>query len=129
MIPRKIYIDIHAPKDVKVHVTIHPYEQRECFNPLMQAIEEITQVSRRTILSQNNTRRVQELRYMVYVLLKDNSELTLKELGTIFKREHSTIVAGMKRIKTLMEVHEDTLDLFNNIQKKFKRLWQQDRKG
>ena len=57
-------------------------------------------VSVKAIMSPNQERRVAHARFAAYVALRDRG-LSLPQIGHFFKRDHTTVLHGLRRAKEL----------------------------
>lgn len=60
-------------------------------------------------------RRIVECRYMIYLLLRRFSGKTLKGIGAIAHRDHSSIISGIRRIKSLSMTDHETYDRLKSV--------------
>lgn len=60
-------------------------------------------------------------RYYAILLIKQNTKLTLKEIGKLFSgRDHSTVINSLKTIKNFIENYKEFTDEFENLKIFFK---------
>lgn len=86
----------------------------------------ITEFSQKTltpvedILGRSRLRRVAEVRELYWYLLSLKG-FTIMEIARLNKREHGAIISGIRRIKGLLEVKDETITRLYNLTKDIKR--------
>lgn len=74
----------------------------KCFDPFLPVIQK----EKVKLSSQKRTRTISELRYMFYRISRSMG-YTLKEIGNeVHKRDHTTVIHGLKMFKTLYQIDD-----------------------
>jgi chromosomal replication initiation ATPase DnaA len=70
---------------------------------IIEAVSQGLRVSKDTLLGPSRKREVSEARFICFgMILLANPNMTLKELGKLFSRDHSTIIYGREVYNTLV---------------------------
>lgn len=85
---------------------------------IVQVFEDHFNLSFQKILNRNNTRPLPYIRQLLITFLKKKTHMSLKDVGRLMQRDHSTVVHSMSVIQSLMDVYPDILDEVNEINKK-----------
>ena len=70
----------------------------------IQCVSEATGVAVARILNRARPECVALARFMFYTILRRNTALTVEHIGALLKKNHTTVVHGLKRAKDLLEV-------------------------
>lgn len=55
------------------------------------------------------------IRFMIFYLLKQNTEMKLKEIGKLFNKDHTTVINGCKKHEAYYETEEEYHDDYNKL--------------
>lgn len=83
---------------------------------LIQEICRQLNVDEITLKSKSKKREIVIVRQAIFFLLRKNTTLTLKQIGKVFNRDHTTVIAGIKKIIDNMR-YEDVSKVVNKIDK------------
>lgn len=62
------------------------------------------------IVGKTRKREIVEARHIAMTLIKNNTSLSLKAIGLLFgKRDHSTVINSVRKVKELIEVNDRVL--------------------
>lgn len=73
-------------------------------NAVIEATAKAGDVTKNQLIGKSRWEPLPELRYMAYTIIKDkNPKCTLKDIGEMFTRDHSSIVHGLKTFARLWQ--------------------------
>jgi chromosomal replication initiator protein len=76
-------------------------------NEIVNEVCEVFKVDKRDLLSTTRKRDVVEARYIaITLILNANPEMTLKEVGDIFNRDHSTVIYARETYNKLIALEK-----------------------
>ncbi len=90
---------------------------------IINIVAEQMYISSNSIMGQNRTRIVVDSRFIVILLIKEvYPDYTLKDIGRILKRDHTTILYAMKTAKDLLEFNTEFKAKYNKCINKLKEI-------
>jgi chromosomal replication initiation ATPase DnaA len=72
-------------------------------------------ISHREIVSPTRSRRLTQARNICYALIREHSYTTLKETGSYFKRDHTTVIHGLNIHDNDMKLTDGYAELYEQI--------------
>lgn len=88
---------------------------------IFNAVSETYGVSAEEIKSANRSANISQARNICMYIIKTVTGITLKEVGTYFGKDHSTVLHSVKRIEAAMETDRDLKNTVNNIVRECKQ--------
>ena len=84
---------------------------------IMETVSEYYDVSLKAIIGKNRSRKNVLARHVAFYLMRQNTKLTLIEIGVILgNRDHTTVIHGVKMVNNyITHPYDDTIkkDVFN----------------
>lgn len=103
---------------VKVFIIVEP-EFTPLIKDIIYACAEEYKVSTARLISYERTAPLPDARNTAFLLIKKHAKITLEKIGSIFgARDHSTIIAGIKTAKNLIDSNPAFKSHYENILKK-----------
>lgn len=59
---------------------------------------------------------VVEARHFIFLFMRANTTLSLKAIGQRYNRDHTTVMAGIDRIRDLMDTENETRKKYNALE-------------
>ncbi len=84
-------------------------------------IEEEKVMSRRAVGGRSRMRKIVEVRELAVWLMRKEAEMKTEDIGKEIKRDHSTVVVMLKKIKNMMEIYKDYRKEMEEELKKYKQ--------
>lgn len=56
----------------------------------------------------NRSKELVDARHVVFYILRRNTNITLKEAGLLFNRDHTTVIHGLEKLSDLMDTEPNT---------------------
>lgn len=88
---------------------------------IFNAVSESYGVSAEEIKSSSRSANISQARNICMYIIKTVTGITLKEVGTYFGKDHSTVLHSVKRIEAAMETDMDLKNTVNNIVRECKQ--------
>lgn len=113
-----IQVNVYCPEGIEVLINVIKLEKGIVMTDvdiLFDAIEQVTGISKRKIEGSLNTIPVREVRWMAYLVLRDIIGLGPTDIGKLFNKDHSVVIWGINRIKSLMSVYHETFATYESI--------------
>ena len=73
--------------------------QREFIRSILDQVCEVFEIPVQTLLSRDRTPEVASARQAAMYLVRTYTDLSSVEIGRLFRRDHSTVLAGVRRVK------------------------------
>ena len=87
------------------------------FQRIMMSVADAMQVSTRLMMTKSRQRELVQARNMCMYIMQTYFNMTLKEIGKVFNRDHTTVIHGIKMFKQDREV----LEAYNTIYEEVKK--------
>lgn len=87
----------------------HPTELLPYLKPLevVRVVSDITRVDVKSILGKNRIRESVEARHVsMYLIRKYCTSMSLKQIGNVFFRDHTTVIHSIENVKTKLEIED-----------------------
>lgn len=113
-----IQVNVYCPEGIEVMINIIKIEKgtfKTEVDILFDAIEAITGYNKRKLEGAINTIPVREARWMCYLALRDIIGMGPSDIGKVFNKDHSVVIWGINRIKSLMSVYPETFKTYELI--------------
>jgi len=69
----------------------------------LEVVAEWFDISIKDILGYRRSRNIVNARSVVAFILRNNTSMSLQEIGTLINRDHSSVIQAVRRIKTLVD--------------------------
>lgn len=69
----------------------------------LEVVAEWFDISIKDILGYRRSRNIVNARSVVAFILRNNTSMSLPEIGTLINRDHSSVIHAVRRIKTLVD--------------------------
>ena len=69
----------------------------------LEVVAEWFDISIKDILGYRRSRNIVNARSVVAFILRNNTSMSLLEIGTLINRDHSSVIHAVRRIKTLVD--------------------------
>lgn len=79
---------------------------RRIFEFVVDEVSVLTDVSVAEILGRRRTARIASARLLAYWVLSRHADLSYSAIGRLFDRDHSTILAGVRRHEAILRTDE-----------------------
>ncbi|MDR2400625.1 MAG: chromosomal replication initiator protein DnaA [Deferribacteraceae bacterium] len=108
----------------KEHILQVLKEQRilkttELFTPttdaLINAVTQIFNAKKGDLYSQKRTKNIAHIRQITMYLLRDKLSLSLKEIGSLFNKDHSTVSYAIKQVAKQLETDKHLAEVLSKI--------------
>lgn len=82
---------------------------------IMELLVDNTRFSEEDFLGRNQKIEISNLRYFMYHYLRENTDLTLRQIGSIFNRPHVSVFNGLNKFSKMMQEDEEYQDTINGL--------------
>lgn len=113
-----IQVNVYCPEGVEVMINVIKVEKgtfKTEADILFDAIESVTGFNKRKLEGGINSIPVREARWMCYLALRDILGIGPSDIGKLFNKDHSVVIWGINRIKSLMSVYPETFSTYESI--------------
>lgn len=102
---------------------ITPRSDEEIKTSILQAVEQVTGYSLNMLLKNNRTRDRVLARNLCYYFLRKHTRYSLKQIGDLFNKDHTTIIHGIRMVNDMLTTNDNaTKHWYQSIQLIFKQL-------
>lgn len=84
---------------------------------IIKAVTAYTGISKEELESKSRKQPVVFARFIAMYLIKSRTKLTLKQIGDIFYRDHSTVINAVNTTNDLLETHKEFRKMYERIEK------------
>ncbi len=88
------------------------------FQRIMMAVADAMQVSTRQMMTKSRQRELVQARNMCMYIMKTYFNMTLKEIGKAFSRDHSTVIHAIRMFQQDREVNQQYELTYHEIKQK-----------
>lgn len=67
------------------------------------------------LMKDERTRTRVQMRQMVYKALRKHCMISFQQIGKLFKKDHTTIIHGIRKLNALMDVYPELLEEYDNL--------------
>lgn len=86
----------------QVYAGVVKVESKIDESSILLAIEELTGINERLLKSKTRKREIVEARYIFFKIIRDNTRKSLAVIGEKFRKDHATVLHGLKTHENLM---------------------------
>jgi chromosomal replication initiator protein len=102
--------------------SLHNLSAFQTVEHIKKAIESTTKVNFDQIQSRKRYKKVVEARHLFHYFVKMKTKNTLKEIGNMSKRDHSSVIHSVKTIHNWLQTDEETKINFRLIEHQLTQL-------
>ena len=81
----------------------------EIANGILPAVKQI--IESEQLVKPNRTRHIAHQRYFIMWFLRRNTEMTLSQIGNLFKKDHSTVIHGIHYHDESIEINDEVYSM------------------
>jgi len=97
-----------------------PQIQIERFNELLKIVSEKSNITKENILKKGRKRENADSRFILMKIMKKNTNLSLASIGYLIgKRNHATVISGIKEFEKLHSTSREFRELYCEINEAF----------
>lgn len=82
---------------------------------ILKAVTAYTGISKEALQSKSRKQPIVFARFIAMYLIKSRTKLTLKQIGSLFNRDHSTVINAINTTKDLLETDKEFKKMYDAV--------------